>query len=95
LADLVTGLFTILLKGNPEPYNVGAEVETRIGYLADMLAGMYPRTEVIKLPRAASDTYIQSPVHCGHLDISKIRALGWQPTIGIEEGFRRTVASYE
>ena len=95
LADTVLGLFTILLKGAPGPYNVGAEVETRIGYLAGMLAGMYPPTKVIRERRAETDLYIQSPVHCGHLDISKIRALGWQPTIGIEEGFRRTVASYE
>ena len=27
-------------------------------------------------------------------NIDLLKALGWNPTIGIEEGFRRTVASY-
>ena len=96
LADMVLGLYTILLRGERgQVYNVGAEVETGIGELAETLSAMYPASRVIRQVRAQNDTYVPSPCMSGHLDISKIRALGWEPTTGVEEGFRRTVESYE
>lgn len=96
LADLVLGLFTILLKGERgRAYNVGAEQEVSIAYLAATLSAMYPTSRVVREARTESDSYIPSGCEGGHLDIAKIRALGWNPTTGIEEGFRRTVASYD
>lgn len=95
LSDLVIGLFTILLKGErDQAYNVGAEEETRIADLAETLCKMFPPRSVVWHLRAQADAYVASTVSGGHLDITKIRALGWEPTTGIEEGFRRTVESY-
>jgi nucleoside-diphosphate-sugar epimerase len=50
---------------------------------------------VIRQERQPGDQYLPSAVAGGHFDLAKIRALKWEPTTGIEEGFRRTVESYE
>lgn len=98
LADATVAFFTVLLLGkNAEAYNVGSDVETSVLDLAEMLTRLFPERHcrVIRKERAPGDPYISSPVGGGHFDLSRIRALGWEPTTGIEEGFRRTVESYE
>lgn len=98
LADATIAYFMVLLKGKSgEAYNVGSETETSILELAEMLCALFPEREckVILQRRSAADAYLASPVIGGHFDISKIRELGWEPTTGIQEGFKRTVLSYE
>ena len=96
LADTVIGLFTILFNGQAgQAYNFGAEMETPIELLAYKLAFMFDGIAVKREIRPKDDSYVPSANMGGHLDISKIRALGWAPTTDIEEGFRRTVKSYE
>jgi nucleoside-diphosphate-sugar epimerase len=98
LADSTAGIFTVLLRGlNGEAYNLGADSEISILELANRLCGMFPerRCKVVRREREPGDPYIPSPVSAGLFDLSKIKALGWRPTTGIEEGFRRTVYSYE
>ena len=98
LADAVTGFFTVLLRGRPgEAYNVGADSETSILELAEMLCRLFPERNcrVIREERTLDDRYLASSVSGGHFDISKIRSLGWEPTTKIEEGFKRTVKSYD
>ena len=41
-----------------------------------------------------SANYATSPIRRNCPDISRLAALGWRPDIGIEDGFRRTLASY-
>jgi nucleoside-diphosphate-sugar epimerase len=98
LADATIAYFTVLLNGESgEAYNVGSETETSILELAEMLCKLFPERncKVIRKERTADDRYLKSPVIEGHFDLSKIRALGWEPTTKLEEGFRRTVLSYE
>lgn len=98
LADATIAYFTVLLEGKSgEAYNVGAETETSIVELAEILCRLFPERncKVIRQERTAGDRYVASPVTGGHFDISKIRAIGWEPMTGVEEGFRRTVLSYE
>lgn len=98
LADAVQGIFTVLLRGaDGQAYNVGTEQEISISELADMLCQMFPERNcrVIRQERSPQDTYIPSANLGGHFDISKIKALGWEPTTGVEAGFWRTVKSYE
>jgi len=98
LADSTAGIFTVLLRGSKgEAYNLGADSEISILELANRLCRIFPerRCKVVRRERDPGDPYIPSPVSGGCFDLSKIRALGWQPTTGIEEGFRRTVNSYE
>ncbi len=98
LADATIAFFTILLMGaNGEAYNVGSETETSVLELANLLCGMFADRgcQVVRQERKQGDSYIVSPTAGGHFDISKMRALGWEPVTSVEEGFRRTVESYE
>jgi nucleoside-diphosphate-sugar epimerase len=98
LADATIAYFTVLLNGKcGEAYNVGSDIETSIRELAEMLCKLFPERscKVICKERTADDRYLPSSVIGGHFDISKIRALGWKPTTTINEGFKRTVLSYE
>jgi UDP-glucuronate decarboxylase len=98
LADATVAFFTVLLLGSVgEAYNVGSETETSVLELAEMLCRIFPERNcrVIRQERKPGDSYLASAVSGGHFNLSRIKALGWQPTTGIEEGFRRTVESYE
>lgn len=98
LADATIAYFTVLLNGKSgDAYNVGSDAETSILELAEMLCKIFPERNcrVIRKERTADDPYLPSPVTGGHFDISKIRALGWEPTTSVQDGFRRTVLSYE
>lgn len=98
LADATAAFFTVLLLGkSSEAYNVGTEVETSISDLAEMLCTLFPDRNC-KVIRQVSQSDIRNEadrVSAGHFDTSKIRSLGWEPTTTLEEGFRRTVKSYE
>lgn len=98
IADSVAGIFTVLLRGRSgEAYNVGAESEVTILDLAELLCRLFPERNcrVVHQARNPGDPYLPSSNPGGHFDLSKIKVLGWHPTTGIEEGFRRTVRSYE
>ncbi len=98
LSDAVAGFFTVLLKGESgEAYNVGNDrSEISIMGLAETLAGLFPekRLRVIKNAETEDAGYIRSKVERSCPDIGKARSLGWEPVIGIEEGFLRTIRSY-
>jgi nucleoside-diphosphate-sugar epimerase len=76
---------------------VGAEEETSVRELAEMLCRLFPerKCKVVRRERSADDPYIPSIASAGHFDISKIKRLGWEPTTNLEEGFKRTILSYE
>jgi nucleoside-diphosphate-sugar epimerase len=98
LSDATVAFFKVLLEGNSgEAYNVGSDTECSVLDLAMMLCELFPerKCRVIRQERKPGDPYIISPVTGGHFDLSKIRSLGWEPTTGLEEGFTRTVKSYE
>jgi nucleoside-diphosphate-sugar epimerase len=99
LADAALGFFTVLLKGERgQAYNVGNEAcEASVAELAQMLVDLFPERGLQlrfenKRPPAG---YLQSTASRGSLDTGKLRKLGWRPTVGLEEGFRRTVMSFE
>jgi nucleoside-diphosphate-sugar epimerase len=98
LADATIAFFTILLLGNSgEAYNVGTDTECSILDLAEMLCRLFPERNcrVVRRERNPEASSLVSTVSAGHFDISKIRSLGWKPTTTLEEGFTRTVKSYD
>lgn len=99
LADAVQGFFTVLLKGeSAEAYNIGNDRgELSIGELADKLVALFPerKLNVVKQKRARDVSYIESPISRNCPDISKARSLGWEPVTSVEDGFSRTVISFE
>ena len=98
LADATVAFFTVLLLGKSgEAYNVGTESECTILSLAEMLCRLFPerKCRVVHQQRDPRATLLAHPSSAGHFDISKVRSLGWRPTTSLEDGFLRTVKSYE
>jgi UDP-glucuronate decarboxylase len=98
LADAATGLLTVLLKGkSATAYNViNNEAEISIFELAKILCKLSPIKRLRVLRPAKRGSAKAEPVwNAGfHLDTSRIRALGWQPSILPAAGFRRTIEYY-
>jgi nucleoside-diphosphate-sugar epimerase len=69
--------------------NVGSGEEVRIGHLATMIA------EAVGYEgHVAFDTSRPDGTPRKLLDSSKLRHLGWQPSISLQEGIERTVQHY-
>lgn len=98
ISDATEGFLTVLLKGEScQAYNVanpGTEISIRD--LAQTVAGLFPERGVgvrFDIP-PASNAYLKSPIVRSCPSIAKINALGWQPKVGIVEGFGRTIQSF-
>lgn len=99
IADATVGFLTVLLNGvRAEAYNVAnPDAEISIRDLAITLANLFPERKVKTTfeVHAPSNAYLQSPIQRSCPAIDKIRKLNWHPTTNIEDGFRRTILSYE
>mgnify|MGYP001563591565 FL=1 len=98
LADATVGFFTVMLKGKVgQAYNVATEREISILDLAKLLAEKVfsERNLKVVMKQNASKNFLRVQFTRTVFDISKIKALGWEPKITEEEGFRKTVESYE
>jgi UDP-glucuronate decarboxylase len=95
VADAAAGILTVLLKGRPAvAYNVGNdEAEASVWDLARRLAKL-KGLRAVKQPRPAGAGYRPSPFNRLCPDVSRLRALGWAPRRGLDEGFARTVRYY-
>jgi len=98
LADATLGFFTVMLKGKTgEAYNIAIDHEISIAGLADLLVKkVFPgRNLKVVRKKDPSRDYLRMNYPRTIVDISKAQALGWRPVFSLEEGFRRTVESYE
>ena len=99
LADATAGFWMVLLRGvNAQAYNIGnPDGEISIRDLANLVAGLYPEKQiVVKLePRTESEGYLPSQISVTCPDITLARSLGWYPITSIENGFRKTIESYQ
>lgn len=98
IADATIGFLTVLLTGDKaQAYNVAnPDAEISIRDLATVVAGLFPERGIstrCEVP-ISSDAYLKSPISRSCPSIDKIRGLGWSPTIGVSDGFRRTIQSF-
>jgi len=98
LTDAVRGFYTVLLKGAVgEAYNIGNDkTEVSVLELAKILVGLFPEKKlgISRVPDHKPSEYLKSPIVRNCPDISKAKSLGWNPTISIQDGFKRTVYSF-
>jgi dTDP-glucose 4,6-dehydratase len=88
--DLVRGILLLLDSNETGPVNCGTEHETSIRDLAETIVRLAgSRSELVFLPRTPDDPEMRRP------DLTLARdLLGYEPTIGAEEGLRRTIAYF-
>ena len=88
--DLVDGLILLVNKGeHMQTYHIGTQDEISIRDLAMKVIENFGRTgQIEKGPAAAGGTDRRCP------DISKMRKLGYNPRISIDEGVKDTVTWY-
>lgn len=90
--DHCRAIDTVLQKGQPgEVYNAGGYCEAQNRFIAETIA------DLLKKPR---DLIVYVDDRPGHdtrysVDSSKLKALGWEPKVTLEEGLSRTVTWYK
>lgn len=100
ISDAIKAYFKILLDGeNANAYNVAnPNGEISIYNLAKLLTSIYPEKRLkLKLeiiPDDLTTVKMKSPLQRAIPDCSKIIKLGWNPSITIQEGFKRTIDSF-
>lgn len=98
LADATVGFFTVMLKGKVgEAYNIAADREISIVDLAKLLAEkVFPERKLnVIMKKDASRNYLRINLARTAMDITKAKELGWKINFSLEEGFKRTVESFE
>ena len=92
IADAVSGLFTILLKGkNGEAYNVSdSRSDIMLKDLAMLIAKISSKKVIYEIPdEVESEGY--SKATKARLDSSKLQKLGWRAKYNIKSGIERTI----
>jgi nucleoside-diphosphate-sugar epimerase len=100
-ADAIIGYYKVLVKGQPgEPYNVGTErPEISIRELAERIIATAGelfgyRGRLLRQPNPESVYLVDNPNRrCPNIDKSRSQ-LGYNPTVSIEEGLRRSLIWY-
>lgn len=90
VSDIIEGVELIMKRGVPgEVYNLGGVDQVTIREFAErVIAFTSSKSEVVCLPRPAHD-------HSGRLpDTAKVRALGWEPRVSLDDGLRQTVQDF-
>ena len=92
VADSVSGLLTILLKGeNGEAYNIAEEhSDIMLKDLAAIIAGINGREVVFEIPDAVEAAGYSTATKA-RLDGHKLERLGWKPEYDIKSGMERTI----
>ena len=86
ISDTVSALFTILLKGkNGEAYNISNPTQSAsVNLLAKNIANIFPEKKIkIIRKNTLKQKYVNESVRIQKPDISKIKKLGWRPTVSI------------
>ena len=85
--DEIDGIFRLYTKCDNLPTNVGNPREFTMRQLADLVVELTDsKSEIVTRPLPADDPKQRQP------DITKARRqLGWEPTIALREGLRRTI----
>ena len=90
VADLVDGMYRLMMSNATVPVNIGNPQEMTILELAQTLLALTGnRSEIIYKPLPVDDPRVRQP------DISRARQLlGWEPRTSLTEGLQQTIAYF-
>ncbi len=88
--DLVEGIARLMSSGHHDPMNIGNPEERTIHDFVRVLEEIVGRAiPTVTRPLPTDDPKVRCP------DITKAAGLGWAPSVGLNEGFSRTIRSYD
>ncbi|MCW2681712.1 MAG: UDP-glucuronate decarboxylase [Frankiales bacterium] len=89
--DLIDGILKLLRSDLAGPVNIGNPHETSVLFLAETIKRLTGSdSEIVFIPRPTDDPTVRQP------DITLARTeLGWEPSVGYEEGLERTLAYFK
>ncbi len=90
-ADLIEGVYRLLMSDEVEPVNIGNPEEVSILRFAQLINEMTGnKAGIVYHPLPPNDPKLRRP------DISKARRiLNWEPKVALEEGMRETIAYFK
>ncbi|MBI1875438.1 MAG: SDR family oxidoreductase [Acidobacteria bacterium] len=90
ISDLVDGIVRLMHSSANDPINIGNPHEMTIEQIARSILTMTgSRSRLVYRPLPMDDPKVRQP------DITKARSiLGWEPTVGLEEGLTKTIAYF-
>ena len=99
LTDATDAFFRILHAGEPgAAYNMANnDCCVTVRELAHLLVGLFPERglKVVMQMRKAGEAYMENPVkRTLAVNTDALQALGWQPQVTLQEGFKRIVKFY-
>jgi dTDP-glucose 4,6-dehydratase len=91
VSDLVEGIFRLAHSNEPNPVNIGNPRELTILQLAEKIVAMTgSRSRIVQKALPVDDPKVRQP------DITRARTiLGWEPTVPLEDGLRRTLEYFK
>jgi len=96
ISDVIAGMFYVLLNSEDVVYNMADEnAEITIKGLAELLVKLYPERNLKVEMQIDNDTKGCAPFKLGIINSDKLKKLGWEPKVSLEEGFRRTIEYIE
>ncbi len=89
--DLIKGLYGLMTSEEEGPFNLGNPDEKSILELARTIINLSgSSSEIVYKELPEDDPKVRCP------DITKAKTqLNWQPTIGLEEGLKKTIEQFE
>ena len=91
VADCVSGLFSILLKGKAgEAYNVAPDDAFTISEMAETVADIAGKRVIYKL-RPTQENQNFNPMDIAVLSTEKLKALGWRSRFSLKDGINSTL----
>ena len=90
ISDLVAGILKLMATATNDPVNIGNPHEVSIREIAEIIVRLVHSTSTLVLrPLPVDDPRQRQP------DITRARTLlGWEPTVGLEEGLQKTVGYF-
>lgn len=91
ITDVVAGFLKIAQYGSGV-YNIGSGVEIRVGDLIRKIIDIVnPDIEIRSIAARQRSGGVEIPRLCA--DVSRLKELGWEPRIGIDEGLKKLINS--
>ena len=87
VSDEVEGIYSLFMRGDAEPMNIGNPVEYTVRELAEIVIAATGSSSTVTFhPLPEDDPKVRQP------DISRARQqLGWEPAVPVRDGVARTV----